>query len=139
MQNCRKCGQEKPLVAFHKDRARPNGYRNMCKSCYSDFHAKYYEENTEKVKSRNRRIWIERIYGKSLEEIENIKQEQQNCCALCGDLLDEKDNQKVHIDHDHKTGKVRGILCRWCNTGLGQFRDSIERLGKAIAYLQKER
>lgn len=107
----------------------------MCKSCFTAFHAQYYADNTEKVKLRNKRIWFKRKYGVSLEELQTLRDTQQNKCAVCEDDL--KDGFDVHVDHDHKTGAVRGILCRWCNTGLGQFRDSEDRLIKAVQYLQR--
>jgi 5-methylcytosine-specific restriction endonuclease McrA len=109
----------------------------MCKTCFSAFHAQYYAENTEKVKLKNRKLWVERMFGVSLDEIEKIKTEQKGLCAICEDKL--QDRHLVHIDHDHKTGQIRGILCRWCNTGLGQFKDSEERLTKAIQYLNRDK
>ncbi len=55
-------------------------------------------------------------------------------CDCCGD-----DSKVFHIDHDHETHKVRGILCSRCNMGLGHFGDSIERLEQAIIYLKSDR
>jgi hypothetical protein len=56
-------------------------------------------------------------------------------CCLCGS--DKHNGRNWHIDHCHKTKKFRGILCNNCNIGLGQFKDSIMRLRKAISYLRK--
>jgi hypothetical protein len=53
-------------------------------------------------------------------------------CAICGRLFD-----VPFIDHNHLTKKVRELLCRFCNTGLGMFGDNVEVLQRAIAYLQK--
>lgn len=135
MQICTKCGVNQPLTQFHKDSRRHNGRRSSCKACYSAFHAKYYQDNTEKVKLRNKTIWVKRKYGFSLNELAKIRDNQQNKCAICEEEL--KAGSDVHVDHDHKTGKVRGILCRWCNTGLGQFKDSEKSLIKAVQYLQQ--
>ncbi|WP_243710566.1 endonuclease VII domain-containing protein [Micromonospora sp. KC213] len=63
-------------------------------------------------------------------EFQELLAEQGRVCAICGG----EDPQ--HLDHDHRTGWVRGILCFNCNGGLGQFRDSPTRLAKAITYLR---
>jgi hypothetical protein len=55
---------------------------------------------------------------------------QQGCCAICGDAP-----EKLVIDHCHRKGSVRKLLCGGCNTGLGMFQDDPERLSKAIQYL----
>ena len=70
-------------------------------------------------------------------------QEQTGECAICGEtiaLFSEKgsDVQIAFVDHDHETGEVRGLLCRGCNYGLGNFKDSEERLISAIKYLDKQ-
>ena len=70
-----------------------------------------------------------------LEQFQKIKDEQNESCAICNAKL--KAGFMVHVDHDHKTGEVRGILCRWCNTGLGNFKDSIDNLKSAVKYLKK--
>jgi hypothetical protein len=58
--------------------------------------------------------------------------EQSGVCAICGDGL-----ATPHIDHDHVTGRVRGILCPSCNIGLGRFKDDVSRLKSGIAYLER--
>lgn len=59
-------------------------------------------------------------------------------CAICGKVRLTKGKQYMAIDHCHVTGKVRGILCNWCNKGLGLFEDKPENLTQAIEYLAKE-
>jgi Recombination endonuclease VII len=58
---------------------------------------------------------------------------QGGLCPIC------KKRPAVHVDHDHKTGKVRAILCEMCNGGLGQFKDNPESIRRAIAYLERSR
>lgn len=105
----------------------------------------YYERNKEKYRQyylENRHTKIKqsndakrkRLFGLTPEEYENLKQTQDYQCAICEDDLQPK--QKTHIDHCHRTGKVRGILCENCNRGLGMFKDNTERLAKAIRYLE---
>lgn len=60
---------------------------------------------------------------------------QGGLCAICGELPSGK-RALLFIDHDHKTGKVRGLLCGACNAGLGYFKDTTSRMTKAIEYLE---
>ena len=77
-----------------------------------------------------------RDYKISAEDFESMLEKQGGKCAICGYSSQEKLNFFPLIDHCHKTGKVRGILCLNCNHGLGQFKDSKERLARAILYLE---
>ena len=79
---------------------------------------------------------ILRDYGIGIEEYKTIKTQQKGRCWIC--QVEEKDLTKsLHIDHDHKSGKVRGLLCSCCNTGLGFFKDEPVLLERAIDYLRK--
>lgn len=62
---------------------------------------------------------------------------QDNRCAICFTPLLALGSRNTHLDHDHKTGLIRGILCRHCNSLLGQAKDNIPRLKSAIKYLQR--
>ena len=70
-----------------------------------------------------------RKYGITAEQFETLQQVQNGKCAIC------KTREASHVDHDHSTGRVRGLLCIKCNTGLGMFQDQAEMLDKAKAYL----
>jgi len=61
---------------------------------------------------------------------------QGGVCAICGGINDNDD--ALSVDHDHETGRIRGLLCSKCNKGLGSFNDDPELLRKAIAYLERE-
>lgn len=74
---------------------------------------------------------LKRKYGISLQEKEALLLKQEGCCAIC-----DKPLLKPHVDHDHKTGRVRGLLCTACNHALGTFKDSVKILRAAIAYLE---
>ncbi len=81
-------------------------------------------------------------FGITSEQFEEILAKQGGGCAICGakqtnvTTRKEKIEKRLYVDHDHVTGKVRGILCHRCNFGLGQFLDNIELLAKAIEYLK---
>lgn len=75
-------------------------------------------------------------YGLTLEEKESIYESQGGRCAICGGDGTNGKWDTLYIDHDHKTGKVRGLLCARCNFALGQFDDDISRLEKAAEYLR---
>lgn len=102
--------------------------------------AKHSGENNPNWKERK---WV---YGGLLTagEYHKMFEKQHGVCAICGKPETRKAPQtngricRLHIDHDHKTGKVRGLLCSRCNIGLGHFMDNIEFLLKAIRYLKDE-
>ena len=100
---------------------------------FRQYAAKWKRENPEKVRALEKkysptRKW--RIYGITKDEYERALKECGGKCPACGktDLV---------IDHDHKTGKFRGLICRYCNLALGAVRDNIDVLWKLIEYLEK--
>jgi hypothetical protein len=109
---------------------------------WSDKNKKYVQEKGkiwyENNKNRSRNVYLKRVFGITLEEYNNLMVKQNNCCAICGEppVIGEK---SFPVDHDHETGKVRGLLCRGCNVGIGNLKDSVELLEKAIMYIKKFR
>ena len=94
---------------------------------------KYYLKNEKRELTRAR--GFKRKYNLTLEEIDAMLFRQNFSCPIC-----RKDLRifRRHIDHNHKTGKIRGILCGACNAGIGMLGDNVEVLSKAIDYLQRE-
>jgi hypothetical protein len=78
---------------------------------------------------------MRRTYGISMQEFDELVEFQGGKCAICFKPLDAI-NRRANIDHCHDTGKVRGILCTGCNTGIGHLGDNIEGLKKALYYLE---
>ena len=111
---CTGCGDEKPLAEFGRDR--------KCKRCIGGQHRG----------ERGRRRNLMRKYGMTLEQWQDLFEEQGSCCAICFEPLRASD---AHTDHDHVTSDVRGILCPGCNNGLGAFRDSPTSLRRAAEYV----
>lgn len=76
---------------------------------------------------------LKRTYGITFEQYKEILLHQSGVCAICA----RPQSAKLHVDHCHITGKVRGLLCGSCNRALGLMKDNIDFLSKAITYLQK--
>ena len=90
---------------------------------------KYRNKPEVKIRYQNYRLKVR--YGISLKEYWDLVSAQNGVCAVC-----KTSGNKLHIDHSHKTGKVRGLLCGSCNRGIGLFKDSKSLLSKAIEYLE---
>lgn len=83
-------------------------------------------------------LWrLETWYKLTEEKFFRMLGRQKESCAICGDRFTSTKN--MHIDHCHKNGHVRGLLCYRCNTGLGSFRDSTKNLRAAIRYLDRDK
>ena len=84
----------------------------------------------------DRRHMLKTKYGITAEEYDEMLESQGNGCAICSGRELQKGRYHMHVDHNHVTGQVRGILCHKCNSLLGMAKDSIEILNLAIAYLE---
>ena len=78
---------------------------------------------------------LRRKYNITLDEFNSVLSFQDNKCAICFKKFS-VNRSSINIDHDHETGKVRGLLCSGCNTGLGHLGDNIDGIKKALYYLQ---
>ena len=83
----------------------------------------------------NRWDYLKRRFGITKAQYDGMLLAQKGTCAICGQF--EKKNRRLSVDHCHKTGKVRGLLCLVCNSALGKFRDDIQTLVKAQEYLKR--
>jgi hypothetical protein len=122
---CNACKLWKQVAAFHPRCDRPGGLASVCKPCDKQQQLKYRET----AGYRNRRYLAK--YGVTIEWYEKQLLKQNGACAIC--LRPPKG--RLAIDHCHDTGRVRGLLCFDCNSGLGKFADDIVRLHRAAAYL----
>lgn len=114
---CRLCDKEKPLSEFYfrKDSGK---YRSECKECLS-------------------RLATVRDTGWTQEAYDIAFKEQHGRCAICGKELSSTRYTRLTGDHDHKTGKLRGLLCTKCNTALGLVEENIDTIENMIAYIRK--
>ena len=94
--------------------------------------AKWLSENREKMKLIKRRSILKTKYGITLEDYQNLLKEQDNKCAIC-----RRDEIQFCIDHDHITGKTRGLLCHACNRAIGLLKENEQILINAINYVNR--
>lgn len=132
---CRGCSTEKSTTEFHRHRRHGDGLTSRCKSCATSATQRWYAGNKKRVLSRLRFSY----YGISEQEYQGLLLSQDGVCKICG--KEEVATRKgvllpLSVDHDHVTGKVRGLLCRQCNFALGHFQDDSDALLKASNYLQ---
>lgn len=128
---CLKCNQVLPVSAFSKHPQAKLNLRPDCKKCRAAFMRKKRSGPEGKAKVKN--INLKHTYGITKTEWDELLEAQGNKCALCG--TDNPVGRGWQTDHDHTNGKIRGILCVRCNTGLGLFIDSPELLWKAMCYI----
>lgn len=107
-----------PRADFSRDRSRGDGLEKQCRLAKAQ---------------KNRRLKLKHRYGISIEDEARIWRAQHGRCSICCDHLEPA---RFDIDHDHLTGKARGLLCKPCNRLLGHAREQIRILEAAIAYLR---
>lgn len=128
---CYKCGEKKKNTEYYPNKrvGRGRRFQSECKEC--SIKGGRVWSNSEKRRVSN----LKKYYNLTKKEHDYLYSSQNGCCAICG--REEKELNKIlHVDHCHKDGKVRGLLCSNCNTSLGLMKDSIELLEKAIGYLR---
>lgn len=122
---CRDCNQAKSFDSFPKNRSTRDGLGVYCKSCHN-------ERTRQSVAAHGgaRRYHLRRKYGIDLADFDRLVRWQGGVCAICREAAPEQ------VDHDHVTGKVRGVLCLNCNAGMGHFADDVDVLEQAANYLK---
>ena len=118
MKTCIKCGKDKDISLYHKNRDSADGHRGTCKACSLVY---------------NRTV----RYGITEEQFNTMYREQDGHCFLCNIAEEDSIRGILMVDHCHKTGKIRALLCHACNTALGLFKDNPEVMLKAYNFLQR--
>jgi hypothetical protein len=161
MKRCLICDELKPLSEYHKAKDKPDGHRNDCKVCRKsgrkvdinatkmrcsccgelkdktedNFHVSKKSKfgfrrmckECHKVAQRKRHL--SNRYDLTVDEYDKMIDDQNGKCLICGNAY------KLYVDHDHSTGKVRGLLCDGCNRGIGFLQESKTNLLNSIKYL----
>lgn len=132
--SCPICGELKERSEFYKWKSRQDGLTAYCKKCTSKKSKGWREQNPDKLPTlEEKRIYSRKInFGISREDYKQMLVDQNNSCAICKKEI----GWEAAVDHCHTTGKIRGLLCRKCNLGLGAFKDNIETIRKAIKYVK---
>lgn len=166
---CTMCAETKPITLFSfRDLARGKRH-SRCKTCCYAVHKAHTvanpnwrrayndgrrEENRERYKrmrerqkaeaperlfARKRAYHLKYAFGITPTEYDAMVAAHAGKCAICGTTEPGRGSPYFHIDHDHATGVIRGLLCGSCNMGLGRFKDSESLLVKALEYLKERK
>lgn len=138
---CPKCKNKKSLTEFYKlDDNLNGGYSTYCSECTKDTSKQTPKEQLRRYYKNGYRIRrdtnLRRKYGLSLDEYEKMLENQNSCCIICKKTLNDN-GKNLAVDHDHKTGKIRGLLCNNCNVAVGFLQDNPEMGNKIADYLKE--
>lgn len=164
MKQCKKCGVAKPLDEFYRATGTKDGRRGECRACSSEDKRRRYLADPEgaiarvkrwqqanpdrvnatqrarrarpEVKRQARAEHLKRKFGMTIEQYEEMLAAQGGGCFICG--RPPREDISLHVDHDHTTGAIRGILCFRCNNALADFQEDVAVLAKAAAYLDRQ-
>ncbi len=141
---CAKCKTLKPAKDFFTANRNPDKLYNYCKVCSKPIsQARWKAKKADpEFKAHSARIRLKsnlkNWYGMTLAQYDEMLKQQEGRCWICRRLPEEcgRKSHVLNIDHDHKTGEVRGLLCHHCNAGLGCFNENTSRFDAAKAYLE---
>lgn len=164
MKRCKQCGETKPFGGFYANASSKDGFRPECKACnlatraekyasnpqpYIDRVKKWQQANPERLnayrrqyrqrperKAADREGHLKRKYGMTLADYEAIFEAQGGVCAICGEPRPEE--RTLHVDHDHETGVIRGLLCFRCNQAIGSLQEDHDIFQAAADYLDRD-
>lgn len=141
MKWCGTCQKVKPVNQFYKNKRALCGLQGFCKSCTRKRIQNYREKNRDKDRRYSMNHRFRNKYKIEPEEYSRILEEQDHRCAICNgfekNICKDKTPLPLAIDHNHKTGKVRGLLCSNCNRALGLLKEDPNLFRRAIEYLEK--
>lgn len=142
MSQCSKCGEEgkefRPKRKICEDcgRASSRAWYHANKEKAREQAARFLERNPDYYKCPDRMLKAQvKRYNLTVEEYKDLERSQGGLCAIC--CGPPTGRGTLHIDHCHSTGKVRGLLCTQCNTGLGMMNDDLGLLRLATSYLER--
>lgn len=135
MRTCAHCNVSKPPTEYYRDSKASDRLRWICKPCHSTNMRKWWQNN----QGRRRGYTLKRLHQITLDHYESLLRQQHGVCAICRKPPSRSNMTEMvlDVDHDHKSGKIRGLLCRSCNGGLGLFKDSPHLMLAAIDYLKQ--
>lgn len=136
LRECTGCKVSKALEEFPPRKRALMGRCRRCRACESSWEKQHKAAKFKADPLLHRRKALERSYGMTLEAFDALVTAQGGGCAVCGATKSSNRIWRLQVDHDHVTGKLRGILCNRCNTALGMVNDDCSLLEKLIAYVK---
>ena len=140
VKTCRHCQVSKPTTDFRMDKKAGDGrHRNpvlssKCRPCEAAKAREVRRQHPERHRAVLYRSNLKANWGMTTEMFEERQVKQGGGCAICGG---QSPKGRLAVDHDHRSGQIRGLLCVRCNTGLGSFMDNPHLLQQAIHYLER--
>lgn len=148
---CTKCGEIKPVTPeyFHRDKYQKSGLGTQCKVCRLKTSIAYAKtpagiqarkrvedkrKGSEKSKLGHHKQKL-RHYGMTLQQYDEMLEDQNGVCAICGGI--NTNGRRLYVDHNHETGKIRALLCCLCNNLIGNAKEDIIILRSVINYLKE--
>lgn len=139
---CLRCKAYRPGAEFHKNKARTDGLSQRCRPCQALHSAiaqkKYRTQPAVKARYVERGL---RRFGLTVAKYEEMLAAQGGVCAICKQpetYTRQGTVGRLCVDHDHKTGQIRGLLCHWCNLGVSAFKDEPTAARAAALYLERK-
>lgn len=99
-------------------------------------HRAYYQRHSSAIKVSQFKYHLWEQYGLTIEQYEALVIAQDNRCKACGEPEGHPRKRRLHVDHDHQTGEVRGLLCHHCNCALGHLHDDQSKVRGLLAYIE---
>lgn len=142
---CRKCADKcrtpriDPLIKMENRRKYKADYYQRNKKRIDKRNEEYRINNPEKINQQRLKYYLRSKLGLEIEDYEFMLNQHNFQCAICGYKQPENANkyEKLYVDHNHTTGKIRGLLCMNCNSALGHFGENLTNLKNAVTYLTK--
>ena len=135
LKHCGGCDRDLPSGKFHRSSRTPDGMNTQCADCVK---AHRERRQLEAGPTEYHRRWVNHLsrrYGLTEAEYCRLWSAQSGACAICGDGH-ATGTRFLCVDHCHETGRIRGLLCKRCNTGLGLLGDDRLGLMRAVSYLE---
>ena len=147
---CPRCKKQKKTSDFSKCSTHKDGLSYYCRKCRCELTKAAYRKNPTRAiaasrawraknRARHNDYAMTHKHGITREEYDEKLKAQNDVCAICGQAETRRNKNgvyRLHIDHDHETGRIRALLCHNCNAGLGHFKDDPKLLEAAAAYLR---
>lgn len=124
---CFRCQKNLLVSSFALNKVKKDGRQERCRACCKEhrINSGYAERQKDLV--------LQSKYSISIGDLNKMKEDQEGLCAICGI------ETNLFVDHCHTTGKVRSLLCHFCNTAIGLFREDVTIMKEAIKYIEEHK